>query len=249
MVMVILVSVLTNREVLDVVRVRDVCIILLNRNVWTLQKVRHISKLNKNRISIEQLDDDGYLIVFSGDTWKVTKSAMVLACSQRTVTLYMTSGPSDMITVIEAKNNTTLWHCRPGHMSQKRSKTHLTNLNLGKQKGVNFAVSHEFEFVSLDELLEITVQSKGVSDGESGSDAPIPIVLQADLELSTHAVVVRRSSKITRPLQRFSPILNYILLTDGGELQSYDEILQDENLSMWKLALKNKMDSLLGNRT
>ncbi|RVW22775.1 Retrovirus-related Pol polyprotein from transposon TNT 1-94 [Vitis vinifera] len=58
-----------------------------------------------------------------------------------------------------------------------------------------------------------------------------------------------RSSRNIRPLQRYSPILNYLLLTDGGELECYDEALQDENSSKWELAMKDEMDSLLGNQT
>ena len=38
-------------------------------------------------------------------------------------------------------------------------------------------------------------------------------------------------------------------MTDGGELECYDEALQDENSSKWELAMKDKMDSLLGNQT
>jgi len=39
------------------------------------------------------------------------------------------------------------------------------------------------------------------------------------------------------------------LLTDGGEPQTYEESLQDGNLSKWELALKDAMDSLLKNKT
>ncbi|RVW62859.1 Retrovirus-related Pol polyprotein from transposon TNT 1-94 [Vitis vinifera] len=56
-------------------------------------------------------------------------------------------------------------------------------------------------------------------------------------------------SRNIRPLQRYSPILNYLLLTDGGEPECYDETLQDENSSKWELAMKDEMDSLLGNQT
>ena len=38
-------------------------------------------------------------------------------------------------------------------------------------------------------------------------------------------------------------------MTDGGEPECYDEALQDENSNKWKLAMKDKMDSLLGNQT
>ena len=39
------------------------------------------------------------------------------------------------------------------------------------------------------------------------------------------------------------------LLTDGGESECYDEALQNENSSKWELAMKDEMDSLLGNQT
>ena len=38
------------------------------------------------------------------------------------------------------------------------------------------------------------------------------------------------------------------MLTEGGEPESYDKSLQDENSSMRELAVKNEMDSLLGNQ-
>ena len=67
--------------------------------------------------------------------------------------------------------------------------------------------------------------------------------------MSTLVAEVRRFSKNIKPPQRYSPVLNYLLLTDGGEPECYDEALQDENSSKWKLAMKNEMDSLLGNQT
>ena len=60
--------------------------------------------------------------------------------------------------------------------------------------------------------------------------------------MSTPVTEVRRSSRNIRPLQRYSPILNYLLLTDGGEPECYDEALQDENSSKWELAMKDEMD-------
>ena len=38
-------------------------------------------------------------------------------------------------------------------------------------------------------------------------------------------------------------------MTDGGEPECYDEALQDENSSKWELAMKDEMNSLLGNQT
>lgn len=79
---------------------------------------------------------------------------MVLARGQKTGTLYMTSGSSDMIAIDESKNTAELWHRRFGHVSQKGmkvllSKGKLPELNsidldmcenciLGKQKKSQF---------------------------------------------------------------------------------------------------------------
>ena len=38
-------------------------------------------------------------------------------------------------------------------------------------------------------------------------------------------------------------------MTDGGEPECYEETLQDENSSKWELAIKDEIDSLLGNQT
>ncbi|RVW61459.1 Retrovirus-related Pol polyprotein from transposon TNT 1-94 [Vitis vinifera] len=100
--------------------------------------------------------------------------------------------------------------------------------------------SKESEFVNLDELTESTVQKGGEEDKEN---------VNSQVDLSTPIVEVRRSSRNTRPPQRYSPVLNYLLLTDGGEPECYDEALQDENSSKWELAMKDEMDSLLGNQT
>ena len=96
------------------------------------------------------------------------------------------------------------------------------------------------EFVNLDELSESTVQKRGEEDKEN-------VNLQVDQ--STPVAKVRRSSKNIRPPHHYSPILNYLLLTDGGEPKCYDEALQDKNSSKWELAMKDEIDYLLGNQT
>ena len=98
----------------------------------------------------------------------------------------------------------------------------------------------KFEFVNLDELTEYTVQKRGKEDKEN---------VNSQVDLSTPVVEVRKSSRTIRPPQHYSPTLNYLLLTNGGELKCYEEALQDENSSKWELAMKDEMDSLLGNQT
>ena len=94
------------------------------------------------------------------------------------------------------------------------------------------------EFVNLDELTESTVQKRSEEDMEN---------VNSQVDKSTPVAEVWRSSKNIRPPHRYSPTLNYLLLTDGGEPECYDEALQDENSSKWELAMKDEIDSLLGN--
>ena len=72
------------------------------------------------------------------------------------------------------------------------------------------------EFVNLDELIESTVQKRGEEDKEN---------INSQIDQSTPVAEVRRSSKNIRPPHRYSPTLNYLLLTDGGEPECYDEAL------------------------
>ena len=52
-----------------------------------------------------------------------------------------------------------------------------------------------------------------------------------------------------KALNRYSPSLNYILLSDDGEPKSYKETLQDENSSKWELAMKDEKNSFIYNHT
>ena len=111
---------------LDVVGMEDVRILLPKGSVWLLEKIRHIPDLRRNLISVGQLDDERHAILFVGGTWKVTKGIRVLACGKTTGTLYITSSPRDTIAVAEVSTNTSLWHCRLGHMSEKGMKMLLS---------------------------------------------------------------------------------------------------------------------------
>ena len=78
------------------------------------------------------------------------------------------------------------------------------------------------EFVNLDELTESTVQKMGEEDKEN---------VNSQVDQTTPVAEVRRSSRNIRPPQHYSPALNYLQLTDGGEPKCYNEDLQDENSS------------------
>ncbi|RVX00309.1 Retrovirus-related Pol polyprotein from transposon TNT 1-94 [Vitis vinifera] len=349
---------------------------LPNGSVWLLEKVRHIPDLRSNLISIGQLDDERHALLFVGGTWKVTKGARVLARGKKTGTLYMTSCLRDTIAVVDASTDTSLWHHRLGHMSEKGMKMLLLKGKLPELKSINFDMcescisgkqkkmsflktgrtpkteklelvhtdlwepslvasfggsryyitfiddssrkvwiyflknkSDVFETfkkwkvmvetetclkvkclrsnngreyingrfgeycaaqgINMDKTIPKTPQQNGVAERMNrtlNERARIylinrgPLVLMEfrlpkevwsgkEVDMSTPVAEVRRSSRNIRPPQCYSPILNYLLLTDDGEPKCYDEALQDENSSKWELAMKDEMDSLLGNQT
>ena len=129
---------LVDGTALDVVGMRDIQILFPNGFIWLLEKVRHIPDLRRNLIFVRQLDDEGHAILFVGGTWKVSKGVIVLACEKKTGTLYMTSSLRDTIVVTEASTDTSLWHSRLGHMSEKRMKMVLSKAKLPELKSVDF---------------------------------------------------------------------------------------------------------------
>nr|CAN62498.1 hypothetical protein VITISV_000081 [Vitis vinifera] len=129
---------LADGSALDVMGLGDVRISLPNGFVWLLEKVRHIPNLMRNLIFVGQLDDEGHAILFVGGTWKVTKGARVLARRKKIGTLYMTSCPRDTIAVVDANTDTSLWHHKLGHMSEKGMKMLLSKGKLPELKSIDF---------------------------------------------------------------------------------------------------------------
>ena len=74
-------------------------------------------------------------------------------------------------------------------------------------------------------------------------------VQQQQQQIPNTPVNVRWSMRQIRPPERFSPSLNSILLTDVGEPQCYDEVVQVDTKIQWESAMKDEMDSLLKNKT
>ena len=79
-----------------------------------------------------------YAILFVSGTLTVTKGARVLACGKKTGTLYMTSSPRNTIAVVEASTDTSLWHRRLGHISEKGMRMLPSKGKLLELKSVDF---------------------------------------------------------------------------------------------------------------
>ncbi|KAL6345593.1 hypothetical protein AAG906_017323 [Vitis piasezkii] len=253
-----------------------------------------------NLISVGQLDGEGHAILFVGGTWKVRKGARVLARGKKTGTLYMTSCPRDTIAVVDASTDTSLWHCRLGHMSEKGMKMLLSKGKLPEMKSIDFDMcescilgKQKNYYVACGIRMEKTIPKKpqpnGVaermnelsmsvlefklpeevlsgkevkfshlkvfgcvsdvhidSDARSKLDAKFKICFfigYGDEKFGYRSTVV---SDVTEIDQKKSEFVNLDELT---ETECYDEDLQYENSSKWELAMKDEMDSFLGNQT
>jgi hypothetical protein len=91
-----------------------------NGNQWLLKEVRHVPDLRKNLISTGQLVSEGCISIFTDKVWKVTKGSLVIAKGDNVGTLYLFIGNTDSsISLDSTRVDTTLWHHRLGHMSEK----------------------------------------------------------------------------------------------------------------------------------
>ena len=52
---------------------------LHNGNHWLLHEVRHVPRLSRNLISAGQLSDEGCVVIFKDNNWKVSKGSLVVA--------------------------------------------------------------------------------------------------------------------------------------------------------------------------
>ena len=61
-----------------------------------------------------------------------------MARGKKIGTLYMTSSPRDTIVVADASTDTSLWHLKLGHMSEKAMKMLLSKGKLLELKSIDF---------------------------------------------------------------------------------------------------------------
>jgi hypothetical protein len=85
-----------------------------------LKEVKHVPDLRKNMISTGQLASEGCISIFTDKTWKVIKGSLVIAKGEKVGTLYLCIGNTDSsISLASTGVDTTLWHHKLGHMSEK----------------------------------------------------------------------------------------------------------------------------------
>jgi hypothetical protein len=91
-----------------------------NGNQWLLKEVRHVLDLRKNIISTGKLASEGCISIFTDKVWKVTKGSLVITKGEKVGTLYLCTGNTNSSIYLASTGvDTTLWHHRLGHMSEK----------------------------------------------------------------------------------------------------------------------------------
>jgi hypothetical protein len=91
-----------------------------NGNQWLLKEVRHILDLRRNLISTGKLESEGCISTFTDKAWNITKGSMVMEKGEKVGTLYLCTGNVDSsISLASTGVDTTLWHHRLGHLSEK----------------------------------------------------------------------------------------------------------------------------------
>jgi len=93
------------------------------------------------------------------------------------------------------------------------------------------------EKATLEEILESDVANRNQNTG---------VEVESESEPSTP---LRKSGRISVPQYRYSPSLHYLLLTDAGELECFNEAMQRNDSIEWELAMKDEMTSLQKNKT
>ncbi|KAL5851655.1 hypothetical protein ACOSQ3_006773 [Xanthoceras sorbifolium] len=112
----------------------------------------------------------------------------------------------------------------------------------------NENLMHKDRSIAESSSSTIEAETKEFAEFEeiSGSDVQIsPETVQEE----PSAPELRRSSRVPKPIQRYSPSLHYLLLTDSGEPECYDEAMQVEDSVKWESAMRDEMDSLMSNQT
>ena len=95
--------------------------------------------------------------------------------------------------------------------------------------------------------VEVELEKSNPRDVEADTQ-PTPTE-ESEVEQVTPEQVLRRLSRCIRALDRYSPSLHYLLLTDKGEPESFDEALQVEHSIKWEKAMDDEMRSFEKNDT
>ena len=73
--------------------------------------------------------------------------------------------------------------------------------------------------------------------------------IKSNRQVPKTPATVRKYTRLSRPPERFSPSLYYLLMTDSGEPECFEEAMQVETRKKWEQGMDEEMDSLVRNHT
>ncbi|KAK0584804.1 hypothetical protein LWI29_018907 [Acer saccharum] len=117
-----------------------------------------------------------------------------------------------------------------------------------KDRNTQVSEPEKPEYFGANDVLENKVLEP-VNQNDEEQGVPLQVIdhiPHKDVPATQAQSAVRRSTRTPIPNRKF---LQYMLLTDAGELECYDEAYQGEDASKWELAMKDEMKSLISNQT
>jgi hypothetical protein len=106
------------------------------------------------------------------------------------------------------------------------------------------------ERVPLEEISESDVANRNQNNSENQDDGEEVELEQETIAMpETPMTQVRRSTRMSKAPERYSPSLHYLLLTDAGEPEYFGEAMQGNDSIKWEVAMKDEMMSLQKNGT
>ncbi|RVW24225.1 Retrovirus-related Pol polyprotein from transposon TNT 1-94 [Vitis vinifera] len=239
---------LADGSALDVVGLGDVRISLPNGSVWLLEKVRHIPDLRRNLISVGQLDDEGHAILFVGGIGRLGHM------SEKGMKMLLSKGKLPELKTPKAEKlelvHTDLWGPSPVASlggSRNRFESKCLRLDNGGEYidgGLVSIVLHR-ELGWRRPFLGHQAECTAAYLINRGPSVPMEFRLPEE---------VWNGKEVKFSHLKVFGCVSYVHIDSDARSKLdaksvYDEALQDENSSKWESAMKNEMDSLLGNQT
>ena len=108
----------------DVIGIGDVMIQFSDGSQFTVQNVRHVPELTRSLMSVGQLDDIGFKVIFASQSFRITKGNMVIAKGNKVGSLYpLVVHQKEHLLTVTGQPMTCIWHGRLGHMSRTGMET------------------------------------------------------------------------------------------------------------------------------
>ncbi|VFQ71427.1 unnamed protein product [Cuscuta campestris] len=206
----------------------DVCLETSTGCRLVLRDVRHVPDIRLSLISAGLLDDEGYANKFCDGRWKLSRGSLIMARGKKQNSLY----------VMQAR---TIEDCEKKQANPSPCIT------------IDPAPSLPPVVVPQDhggDMHDHTVESPADDhhDDDNHDDGGDGVLESQPHSEPPPAPQLRRSTRVRKPSTRLSED-DFVLVTDGGEPETYDEAMSHVHREKWYDAMQDEMTSLHENHT